>query len=97
VNTFDTIITAKIARGTLPCGAQDNTSIGHGHGKLCDGCDAAVLETNTEVAVGFTQGRALRFHLDCFGLWRFAARAAAEATRSPAGRQASRDRPRSPR
>lgn len=79
MKTFDTIISGKIARGVLPRCGQDNTSLGRGHGETCDGCDMAVLETSTEVAVGFTQGRALRFHLDCFGVWRFAARAATAA------------------
>jgi len=90
MSTDHTILTDKIARGTLPPSPHDHTSLRLGNGQLCDGCDKAVLGADTEVAVGFAHGLALRFHVDCFGIWHVAARAATgqvgelRSTRRPA-------------
>lgn len=87
-------ISGKIASGALPFSTHDSASLAHGHGKLCDGCDKAVAWANTEVLVGFTRGPALRFHVDCFGVWHAAARAATDIARTarPLGNAVLRSR-----
>jgi hypothetical protein len=68
------LIIAKIAAGRLPEGAHESASFRYGAGMTCSGCDEPVLASNLEVGVGFAQGAALRFHLDCFGIWRVTSR-----------------------
>src|SRR5262245_26366606 len=93
MSTGHTILPDTIARGALPHAPHDRTSLSLGNGQLCDGCDKAVLGADTEVAVGFAHGLALRFHVDCFGVWHVAARAAT----GQAGELTSTRRPAAPR
>lgn len=68
------LIVAKIAAGRLPEGVHESASFQYGAGRTCSGCDEPVLASCLEVGVGFTEGAALRFHLDCFGIWRVTSR-----------------------
>jgi hypothetical protein len=70
------LIAIKIAEGGLPWDTHESASLRHGGGDCCDGCDEPVLASSIEVGVVFTRAAPLRFHLDCFGIWRFAARQA---------------------
>jgi len=42
---------------------------GFGTGKLCDGCDTRILPAQVEYEFEATDGRVIRFHLGCAGLW----------------------------
>jgi hypothetical protein len=43
---------------------------GYGSGLLCDGCDAAITSNEQEQTVAMPNGRTLRLHVPCHGLWR---------------------------
>jgi hypothetical protein len=68
------VISAKIAEGRLPRSTPEHAALGAGGGRLCSGCDLPVLASNVQVDVQATPDVLLRFHLDCFGIWRVAAR-----------------------
>ena len=36
----------------------------------CDGCDELILRSERELEVDMPDGRTLRFHVGCEGLWR---------------------------
>ena len=42
---------------------------GPGSGVTCDGCDAPILPSESEHEVEMPDGRTLRFHIACRGLW----------------------------
>ena len=63
-------ITDKLWRGTLPADEPVKTWGGTGSGLKCDGCDEPILSSEPELEVDLPDGRALRFHVACEGLWR---------------------------
>ena len=43
---------------------------GYGSGLTCDGCDAPITSSEPEHEEEMSDGRTLRFHVACDGLWR---------------------------
>jgi hypothetical protein len=60
----------KLVQGTLPAADPLKLSGGYGTGLLCDGCDVGITSNEKEQQVEMPNGRALRFHVPCHGLWR---------------------------
>ena len=63
-------ITDKLWRGTLPADEPVKTWGGPGSGLACDGCDLVVTSKDSEHEMEMPNGRVLRFHVACSGLWR---------------------------
>ena len=60
----------KLWQGTLPADEPVKTWGGLGSGLACDGCDAVITSSDPEHDVEMPDGRTLRFHVACAGLWR---------------------------
>jgi hypothetical protein len=60
----------KLVQGTLPAADPAKLWGGYGTGLLCDGCDVAITSNEQEHQVEMPNGRRLRFHDPCHGLWR---------------------------
>jgi hypothetical protein len=43
---------------------------GYGTGLPCDGCDVAITRSKQEQELEMPNGRTVRFHVACHGLWR---------------------------
>jgi hypothetical protein len=63
-------ITDKLWRGALPADEPVKTWGGYGTGLTCDGCDEVISATEPEHDMEFADGRTLRLHVACAGLWR---------------------------
>jgi hypothetical protein len=63
-------ITDKLWRDALPADEPVKTWGGRGSGLNCDGCDVPILPTESELESDMPDGRTLRFHVACDGLWR---------------------------
>ena len=63
-------ITDKLWRGILPTDDSVKTWAGYGTGLTCDGCDAPITSSEPEHEEEMSDGRTLRFHVACDGLWR---------------------------
>ena len=63
-------ITAKLWGGTLPADEPVKTWGGRSSGLNCDGCDVPILPRESELESDMPDGRTLRFHVACDGLWR---------------------------
>jgi hypothetical protein len=63
-------ITDKLWRGALPADEPVKTWGGYGTGLTCDGCDAPITSSEPEHEEEMSDGRTLRFHVACDGLWR---------------------------
>lgn len=63
-------ITDKLWRGALPADEPVKTWGGRGSSLKCDGCDVDILPCESELEVDMSDGRTLRFHVACDGLWR---------------------------
>ena len=63
-------ITDKLWRGILPADEPVKTFGGSGSGLKCDGWDEPILQSEPELEVDMPDGRTLRFHVACAGLWR---------------------------
>jgi hypothetical protein len=63
-------ITDKLWRGFLPADEPVKTFGGSGSGLKCDGCDEPILRSVPELESDMPDGRTLRFHVACDGLWR---------------------------
>jgi TolA-binding protein len=63
-------IREKVWQGYLP--AEDPVRLwgGPGSGLPCDGCDAVIAPSEAEHEAEMPDGRTLRFHVTCAGLWR---------------------------
>jgi hypothetical protein len=63
-------IRQKIAVGQLPRrkDAPGKLWVGHGSGKMCDGCDEPITATEVEYELDL-RDRTLRFHFRCYGAW----------------------------
>jgi hypothetical protein len=59
----------KLWRGILPNVEPVKTWGGPGSGLRCDGCDIPILPKEAEHEVDLPDGRTLRFHVACAGLW----------------------------
>src|SRR5262249_62298432 len=69
----------KMDAGLLPHDAPPTTMHAHfGMGALCDGCDEPILPAQVQYEFDADDGRVIKFHLGCAGLW--------EAYRRGAGR-----------
>jgi hypothetical protein len=60
----------KLLQGTLPAADPLKLRDSYGAGFICDGCDAAITSNEKEQQVEMPNGRTLRFHVPCLGLWR---------------------------
>jgi hypothetical protein len=63
-------ITAKLWEGTVPADEPVQTWGGRGSRLDCDGCDVPILPSESELESDMPDGRTLRFHVACDGLWR---------------------------
>jgi hypothetical protein len=59
----------KMDVGELPRDAPRRMYAGFGSGKICDGCETAILPAQVEYQFDDPYGRVIRFHLGCAGLW----------------------------
>jgi len=64
------VIMEKLFRGSLPATDPLKVLIGYGTGLTCDGCDEVVSASAQEQEAEMPDGRILRFHISCHGLWR---------------------------
>jgi hypothetical protein len=62
-------ITDTLWSGMLPTDEPVKMWGGLGSGVTCDGCDAPILPSESEHEVEMPDGRTLRFHVACRGLW----------------------------
>jgi hypothetical protein len=60
----------KLWQRILPTDGPVKTWGGYGSGLPRDGCDVAITSTEPEHEVEMADGRTLRFHVACDGLWR---------------------------
>jgi hypothetical protein len=60
----------KLWQGTLPADDPVKGWGSNGSGLPCAGCDDVILSSDAEHEVEMSDGRALRFHVKCAGLWR---------------------------
>jgi len=42
---------------------------GHGDSQPCDGCDTVILPNQVQYEFDTPNGRIIRLHLRCYGLW----------------------------
>jgi hypothetical protein len=63
-------ITEKLWQGTLSADDPAKLWGGPGSGLPCNGCDAVISSSEPEQEVEMPDGRILRFHVACGGLWR---------------------------
>ena len=63
-------ITEKLWQGTLPSDDPTKFLGGKGSGLPCDGCDTVISSSEPEHEVEMPDGRTLRLHVACSGLWR---------------------------
>ena len=60
----------KMDAGLLPHDAPPTTMHAHfGMGALCDGCDEPILPAQVQYEFDADDGRVIKFHLGCAGLW----------------------------
>jgi hypothetical protein len=62
-------ITYKLWQGSLPADDPVKGWGSNGSGLPCDGCDDVISSSDAEHEVEIRDGRALRFHVKCAGLW----------------------------
>lgn len=75
-------VASKLRRGALPRSGYERAILGRGCGRACDACDEPVAWPQIEIAARVGARRTLYFHVDCFGIWRVAARALDARTRA---------------
>ena len=63
-------LTDKLWRRVLPREEAVKVWGGVGSGLKCDGCDVPILPSESELESDMPDGRTLRFHVACDGLWR---------------------------
>jgi hypothetical protein len=61
-------IRERLDRGTLPHEPPGKMYAGHGENQLCDGCDEPIGPSQVQYEFD-ADGRTIRFHLGCAGLW----------------------------
>ena len=62
-------ISAKLDAGTLPREVEGKMFAGYGTGHPCDACETTIANTQVEWEFDSPDGRTVRFHLGCAGLW----------------------------
>jgi hypothetical protein len=63
------LIRDRLNSGRLPCGVPTRMWAGFGTGQSCDGCDEPIVPAQVEYEFIVGDGRTIRFHLGCAGLW----------------------------
>jgi hypothetical protein len=68
------VILAKIRAGTLPPPADSSgkSYAGKGTNRTCDGCGETITQDDVEHEVDVADNRTLRFHQECYNVWRAA-------------------------
>jgi hypothetical protein len=65
------VIRAKIKAGVLPAGRALKVWIGPANGRTpCDGCEQTIVVGGLEYEIDTSDRRTVRFHRECFNLWR---------------------------
>ena len=59
----------KMDAGTLPSEAPSKMYAGFGKADLCDGCETLILPSQVQYEFDVADGRLIKFHLGCAGLW----------------------------
>jgi hypothetical protein len=62
-------IREKMDAGVLPRDAPPKMYAGYGKGEPCAGCETPILPAQVEYEFEAGDGRTIRFHLGCAGLW----------------------------
>ena len=62
-------IRRKLDAGLLPREVVGKMFTGFGHNKRCDGCEMVILANQVLHEFDTPDGRIVRFHLGCAGLW----------------------------
>jgi len=62
-------IREKLDSGDLPRHAPEQMLAGFGSGKPCNGCETPILAAHAEYEFDAGEGRVIRLHLRCAGLW----------------------------
>jgi hypothetical protein len=63
-------VTDKLRKGTLPADDPVKGWCSNGSGLPCAGCDDVISSGDAEHEVVMSDGRSLRFHVKCAGVWR---------------------------
>ena len=63
------LIREKMDLGVLPSDKPSKMYAGHGTGEPCEGCETPIVPAQVEYEFEAPDGRAIRFHLGCAGLW----------------------------
>ena len=63
-------IRRKLSQGLLPAERPTKTWAGNGSGFSCSGCGRPIVAPQLEFEHDLSEGRLLRFHGVCDGLWR---------------------------
>jgi hypothetical protein len=69
LNAPKMMIREKMDLGVLPSDHPSKMYAGHGTGEPCAGCETPILRAQVEYEFETPDGRAIRFHLGCAGLW----------------------------
>jgi len=59
----------KMDTGVLPREASSKMYAGFGKGELCDGCETPIFPAQVEYEFDADDGRVIKLHLGCAGLW----------------------------
>ena len=59
----------KMDTGVLPRETPAKMYTGFGSGELCDGCETTIFPAQTLYKFDASDGRVIRFHVGCAGLW----------------------------
>lgn len=62
-------VNEAIVAGRLPRSQPTKTWVGHGSGKLCDGCGAEIAFSTLEHEYDFDGAPVARLHADCAKIW----------------------------
>jgi len=59
----------RMDNGTLPVDRPEKMHVRFGQGNPCKGCDQPIIPAQVEYEFGTADGRKIRFHLGCAGVW----------------------------
>lgn len=76
-------VRAKLDAGLLPVDQPAILWIGHGDGQACAVCEQPILKTQGEFAAQYEHRPTIRFHADCYRLWRAELRDRGYSTEPP--------------
>jgi hypothetical protein len=64
-------IRGRIASGLLPVTPElGKMWVGKGDARSCNGCEERITDDQTEYEIDVPTGETLRFHKQCFDVWR---------------------------